>query len=245
MPDDRALRTRADRGGAGSRRARLPRLRRGCPAALPGLRLRRGGRGPRARLEPRAGGQRHRRAPISAAAASLPQRTWDRDPRRCRSGTPSYARATSDRGSPTVALALVAPLRAGKARMSVSLSPSRSRRATTLTVKGRGWPARKQIVFLVGPPRSEASPVAALSAAGRRPCGVWSKPARESARSGRRAAVRAATRRRSRPPAARRRRAGRPRTRPLAASAPVRCEPWPSVGVASSMPSAAARQRGR
>jgi len=63
----------------------------------------------------------------------------------------------------TIALALVATAPApGKARTSVSLSPKWVAAGKTLTVKGRGWPARKQIVLLVGPPRSEASPVATV-----------------------------------------------------------------------------------
>jgi len=68
----------------------------------------------------------------------------------------------------TVALGLLATAPApGKAATTVSLSPKRVVAGKTLTVKGRGWPARKQIVLLVGPPRSEASPVATVKA-GRR-----------------------------------------------------------------------------
>lgn len=47
---------------------------------------------------------------------------------------------------------------------SVSVAPSRVAPGGTLTVTGRNWPAGRTVTILLGPPRSEASPVGSTTA---------------------------------------------------------------------------------
>lgn len=44
------------------------------------------------------------------------------------------------------------------ARPTVSVRPSTVRRGATVTISGSRWPARRTVILLIGPPRSEASP---------------------------------------------------------------------------------------